>query len=98
MIALERGYEHSPVLLNTFIQAAAQYILLAGLAVHRGDKETLPAGPVLEEAREKGGVERWAFWKERFGEMGDREDLEDGPRAVGKQVAERMEEIEREAC
>ena len=93
---LEKDHHRHPHLLNRFIPEAAQYILLAGQAVYKCDKEGISAGPLLEKAREKGSVERWAFWKEKFGVMGDREDLEDGTRAVGKQVVERMEEIERE--
>ena len=94
--ALERDHKRHPHLLDTFIQAAAQYILLAGPAVYKCDREGICAGSLLEKARGEGGVERWGFWKERFKSMQDREDLEDGTRAVGKQVADRMEEIERE--
>ena len=95
-IALEKDHNGQPHLLDTFIPAAAQYILLAGQAVYKcdSDREGISAGSLLEKAREKGEVERWGFWKERFKSMQDWEDLKDGTRAVGKQVAERMEEIE----
>lgn len=92
-IALEKDYESQSHLLDTFIPAAAQYILQTGPAVYQCDKEVTFAGPLLEKAREKGSIERWAFWKAIFASMQDHEGLKDGTRTVGKQVAERMEKI-----
>ncbi len=96
-IALEKDYENQSHLLDTFIPAAAQYILQTGSAVYKCDKEAIFAGPLLENAREKGPVERWGFWKGKFASVHDREDLKDSTRAIGKQVAELMGKIERES-
>lgn len=95
-IALEKHYESQPHLLDTFIPAAAQYILQTGHAVYKCDKEAIFAGPLLEKAREKGSVERWGFWKEKFASAQDREDLKDSTRATAKHVVEEMEKIEKE--
>ncbi len=96
-ITLEKDYEGQSHLLDTFIPAAAQYILQTGSAVYKCNKDAIFASPLLEKAREKGPVERWGFWKERFGSVLDRGDLKNSTRAIGMQVAERMEKIERES-
>lgn len=96
-IALEKDYESQSHLLDTFIPAAAQYILQTGPAVYKCDKEAIFAGPLLEKAREKGSVERWDFWKERFASMSNREDLKESTQAVGKQVVDRMEKIAKDS-
>ena len=96
-IALEKDYGTQPHLLDTFISAAAQYILQTGQAVYNCDKETIFAGPLLEKAREKGSVERWEFWKEKFASAQDREDIKDSTRATGKQVVEKMGNIEKQS-
>ena len=96
-IALEKDYADQPHLLDTFISAAAQYILQAGPAVYECDKEIILAGPLLKKAREDGVVERWAFWKEKFASVRDREDLKEHTRAVGKQAVECMEKVERDS-
>lgn len=94
---LERDY-HQPneQLLDTFVSAAAKVVMVGGVAVYGHDREVTVAGPLLETAREKGKVERWRFWKERFRGIWEREDLKDSTRAVGEEAVERMEEIERE--
>lgn len=94
---LENPYESQSHLLDTFVPAAAQYILQTGPAVYRCEKEAIFAGPLLEKAREKGSVERWGFWKERFASMHDRKDLKESTQAIGKQVADCMETIEKES-
>ena len=93
---LEKDYESQPHLLNTFISAAAQCVLQAGSMIYKCDKELIFVGPLLEKAREKGSVERWAFWKEKFVTVQYQQDLKDDARALGKQTAERMEKVERE--
>ena len=93
-IALEKDYESQPHLLDTFISAAAQYILQAGSLVYKCDKEAIFVGPLLEKAREKGPVERWAFWKQKFVAVQHQENLRDDTRAIGKQAVERMEKVE----
>ena len=93
-ITLEKDYESQPHLLDTFIPAAGQYVLHAGPAVYKCNKEAIFVGPLLEKAREKGSVERWAFWKERFVAVQHQEDLKDNTRAIAKQAAERMEKVE----
>lgn len=96
-IALEKDYESQSHLLDTFIPAAAQYILQTGPAVYKCDKEVIFAGPLLEKAREKGPVERWGFWKERFASVQNRDHLKDSTRAIGKEVSDRMEKIEKDS-
>ena len=96
-IALEKDYSGQSQLLDTLIPAAAEYILQTGPAVYKCDKDAIFAGPLLEKAREKGSVERWGFWKEKFALAQDREDLKESTRATGKQVAEIMEKIEKES-
>ena len=96
-IALEKEYESKTHLLDTFIPAAAQYILQTGPAVYKGDKDTIFAGPLLEKARSNGSVKRWDFWMKRFSSVKDREDLKESTRARGKLVAEHMESIVKES-
>ena len=96
-IALEKDYGSQPHLLDTLIPAAAQYILQAGPAVYKCDKEANLPGPLLEKAREKGAVERWAFWKEKFASVRDRGDLKENTRAFGKQAVQCMEKIEKDS-
>ena len=95
-IALEKDYESQSLsyLLDTFIPAAAQYILQAGSMVYKCDKEAIFVGPLLEKAREKGSVERWAFWKERFVAVQHQEDLKNNTQVIGKQAVEHMEKVE----
>ena len=95
-IALENDWGSQPHLLDTFILAAAQYILEAGALVYRCDKEANFPGPLLEKAREKGPVERWAFWKETFASARDRGDLKENTRAIGKQAVQYMGKVEKE--
>ena len=95
-VALERNYASHSYLLDTFIPAAAQYILQTGPAVYKCDKEASIPGPSLEKARIEGSVARWAFWKEKFAIVRDRVDLKESTRDVAMQVVEQMAEIEEE--
>ena len=95
-LALEKDYDKQSHLLDTWVPAAAQYILQTGPTVYRCDEESLYAGPLLKKAREQGPIERWAFWKKKFASMQHREDLKDSTRAMGKQVVKHMEDIEKE--
>lgn len=95
--ALEEDYGKKPHLLDTWVPAAAQYILQTGPAVYKCDKGLIFDGPLLEKAKEQGPVERWEFWKEKFASVQHREDLKESTRATAKQVVERMEVIEKES-
>ncbi|CAF9925430.1 hypothetical protein IMSHALPRED_006471 [Imshaugia aleurites] len=102
--ALEQDYESQSHLLDTFTPAAAQYILQTGQSVYTNVKDAgvytnvkdvIFPGPLLQKAREKGNIERWAFWKENFASVQDQEDLKESTRAIAKQVVERMGKIEK---
>ena len=96
-IALKQDYESQAHLLDTFIPAAAQYVLQTGQSVYTQVEEFIFPGPLLQQAREKGSVERWGFWKEKFAPVPDREDLKESTRAIAKQVVEPMEKIEKDS-
>ena len=95
-VALERDYGSQSYLLDTFIPAAAQYILQTGPAVYKSDKEASIPGPSLEKARIEGSVGRWAFWKEKFAVVSNRVDLKESTRDVAKLVVEQMAKVEKE--
>ena len=94
-VALERDYGSQAYLLDTFIPAAAQYILQTGPAVYKCDKGANMPGPSLEKARIEGSVGRWAFWKEKFAVVRDRGDLKESTRDVAMEVVEQMAKIEK---
>ena len=95
-LALEKDYENQSHLLNTWVPAAAQYILQTGYAVYKCDKGLINPGPLLENVRDQGPCGRWEFWKEKFAAVQHREDLKDSTRDMGKHVVKRMEDIEKE--
>lgn len=78
------GRVREPHLLDTIVQASAQVVLHAGLAVYKHE-------------REKYSLQWWGVWKERLAKVRDRGDLQDSTRAIGKEAVERMEAIEGEA-
>jgi hypothetical protein len=79
------------------VTAAAQWILHAAPVV-RGESErperftrSLPAKAGLWKGDARFSPERWAFWKERFQALAEREDLGQDTRAIAKEAADRME-------
>ena len=90
-VALETDHEGHPQVLDTYILAAAPFILQAGSAMHACNKEAIAAGPLLKRSRETSPIERWAFWKGRFALMRDLKDLKESTRKIAKQVVQRME-------
>lgn len=91
-----------------YVPAAAQWILLAGECIWRFCKEKLGNDGEMVEPRWIGGydggelmwigepgfkVERWAFWKKRFGEIGRLERVEEDDRRLAKEAEEAMEKI-----
>lgn len=90
-----------------YVPAASQWILKAGATVERFCRERAnndgemgvkrwiggdDGGDSMWDGEEGFSVERWAFWKKRFGEMGR---LEGAERVVRRSAVEAEEEMGR---
>lgn len=94
-----------------YVPAAAQWILLAGECIWGFCKERAgndgsmvdqrwiggyDGGDLVWKGEEGYGVERWAFWKKRFGEIGNLEGTEAVVRRSAVEADETMRKIEAE--
>lgn len=102
-----RAYQTRATALNFHVPIAAHWIMAAGLELYdqyiveeRVDAAAPPAdyaaGPLWWRRKCGTWEERWAFWKEGFADVAEREEgCGEGVREVARAAARRMGEIER---
>lgn len=96
-------YKRTIYTLDGFTIPAAQWIIHAGHLIFNCEEEYDESG---SSDPAKGGDlwngkhgfcrERWGFWKERFGWIQTRDELEDDTRAVAKIAVDAMEKVEKD--
>lgn len=90
--------------MNVDPSAAAQWILLAGRQVFKGDNAMMEhhweRGLTKESELWKGAVgfsrTRWNFWRRKFGELSERDDITNEVKNIVGQAARKMQEIEKD--
>lgn len=95
-IVLERNYDGKPQLLDTYIAAASQYVLLAGRKLYQCDKDALFHGPALQEFEEHSQITRWDFWKSRLAAVKVDDGVWENTQATAGQTLDCMEKLEKE--
>ena len=81
--------------LDCLVAVAADWISLCGPSLLDNDEDVAggDGGPAWDG---KAGLslERWQFWKQRFGEIGEHDKIDKQTRQIAKVAKDRMEEIE----
>lgn len=89
--AISRPREHAAM----FGPPAAAWILIAGERIYQLCKENYKRENVANGIEHGGfSLERWAYWKQKFFEMAESEEMEDNARDYARKTGEAMGAVE----
>lgn len=89
---------------DAFVPAAAVWVFALGKVLWKKEEDLTPqrqnagnpaGGGQLWKGKAEFGKSRWAFWKSRFGEIGDMEVVGEETRKIAKEAVESMNESEK---
>ena len=103
-MVLAHAHAHPPKVKSDFtpgpeldcrVAIAADWISLCGPSFLDNDEDVADgqAGPTWD-GKAGSSPERWQYWKQRFGEISEHDQIDEQTRRVAKAAKDRMEEIE----
>lgn len=94
-----RAYQHQGPVLDCYVPVAAEWILLCGRILFGSKKnfEAVFKGGRLWKGTGGFSLERWHFWKERFGVISEHDQVSEQTKQAAREAKDMMIKIENES-